>query len=189
MNHRHNRPGEFAMRPEWNQKSAPEPPLDRLDQALVATRPTELSAATMDALWASARRELDRIETVRKAGNATSDDRLILADRSRRRRVFAGIGLAQAAVVLIGVGYALTRPIVSTDPGKPALVAHPHPTPPSANPAARPLIEVATGQILHVRIGDDGPHYDFLTEPSVTSTLPDGMSHDIFNEIESMASL
>ena len=189
MNHRQNRPGEFAMRPKRNHQTPdPDHSSDRLDQLWAVTRSAELSAATMDFLWAGAARELDRIEEARREGRATPD-RLTLADRSRRRRVFVGIALAQAAVVLIGVGYALTRPTVSTDLGKPVLVDQALTTPTPTSLAVRPVIEVATGQTLHVRIGDDGPHYDFLTEPSVTSTLPEGMSHDFFNAMESMASL
>ena len=191
MNHRRHRLGEFAMRPDRNPTTPnPESPTDRLDQVWAATRPPELSPATMDALWASATRELDRIEAARRAGSATRD-RLTLPTRARGRgrRVFMGIALAEAAVVLIGVGFALSRPASTNAPKPLSPIAQTQPAPARARLAARPVIEVAAGQTLHVRIGDDGHHYDFLTEPSISSNLPEGTPHDVFNAMESMASL
>ena len=191
MNPRRDRPGEFAMRPDWNSMTSdPDSPTDRLGQVWAATRTAELSSATMDALWASASRELDRIEAARREEKATPD-RLRIAERSRRHRIFAGVALAQAAVLLVGVGFALTRPNRANAPQQQVAVISPSVKPEStqATPAPRLVIEVAAGQTLHFRFGEDGARYDFLTEPSISSTLPEGMPHDVFNAIESMASL
>ena len=105
MNHRLDRSGEFAMRTQ--DPSNPTPHADassaRFDRVWAATRPSDPSPATLDALWAHASVELDRIAASRESGQV--ETRVIpFANRStRRRRIVAGIILAQAAAILAAV--------------------------------------------------------------------------------------
>lgn len=182
MNLRRDRPGEFAMRP------SPEPDLrtETLDRLWAATRPAPPTPEQMDALWAGAARELDRIEA---AGTAP----LVLP--TRRRRAVAWVALAQAAVILIAVGFALTdrgstaprRPEAVPTPGPALVAAHQPPEPTAEAPVAK--LEVGFYEAAFVRIGSKGWHVDRLADPPAASSIPENTWHDFFNDAESMAKL
>ena len=190
------------MRPDPNHPPLePETPADRLDRLWLATRPSAPSAALLDTLWASAARDLDRIEASRSAGVARRET-LTFPNR-RRRLIWTGIALAQAAVILIGVGIALTRRGNPEPAPGPVVMEHPPATvevAPVASAETSPrqsvtglavllTVGVESHETLMIRYDDDGPEIKRVTNPVISSTLPEGTPHDVFNALESMASL
>ena len=155
-------------------------PLDadqRLDRVWEATRPADPSPATIDAFWAHASAELDRIEAAR--GGGTRDVLPIDSRWSRRRRIGAGILLAQAAALLVGLGLAwLPR---QGEPVGPIAVV------PLALHPDKPIVDVGAEQTLFVRIDQAGPRYDYLDQPAMLPTMADNTSHDFFNAMEDAA--
>jgi len=162
----------------------------RLDRVWEATRPAKPSPASLDALWASASLELDRLESARRPGAPSRADRVIPI--RRRRRFLAGLVLAQAAVILIGVGITLTRRAdrpVETMEGAPSTspTALDRPVVADADPSStRGVVDVGFDETAVVRIGDDGLRVDKLADASVFPSMAD-TSHDVFNALESMA--
>lgn len=137
-------------------------PAERFDRAWAATRPAEPSPELLDALWAQASAELDRIEA---AGRSGSHESLIPIGRrrTRRRRIVVRIALAQAAALLVGVGLALM-----SRRGEPVV----------------PVVVVGAEQTLVIRIDDAGDRVDFLDQPPMFPTMADHTSHDFFNALE-----
>ena len=162
----------------------------KLDRVWEATRPAEPSPATLDALWSRASIELDRIEAARRSGASSRANQAISI--RRRRRVFVGLALAQAAVILIGVGITLARrgvePIKSTEVARStAPTVGDQSVIEDADPSStRGVVDVGFDETVVVRIGEDGHRVDKLADASVFPTLAD-TSHDVFNALESMA--
>ncbi len=180
------------MRPLPNDPHLTPDPINSLDRIWAATRPDDPSPAMMDALWACASRELDRIEASRRpAPNRT----MSLALPGRRGRFIAWAALAQAAAILIVAGVLFTRRGHDPVP-PPAIVAAPvrsAVTPPPVVPA--PQLAATPGSILDVPVGQtllksmDRQGYTFLDNPPVGHSIPDWTERDVFNELESRAAL
>ena len=172
MNQNRDRPGKAVMRPAQPNPSFPAQPgaTDRLDRVWAATRPLEPTPALLDALWVHASAELDQIE-------ATAPPVIPTSRRwSSRRRVVAGVALAQAAALLVCVGFALL-PRRDEPVGPLAL------NPPD-RPASKPMVVVGSEQTLCVRIDADGFRNDFLDQPPMFPTMADNTSHDFFDAVE-----
>lgn len=153
-------------------------PAERFDRAWAATRPAEPSPELLDALWAQASAELDRIDA---AGRSASHESLIPIGRrrTRRRRIVVGIALAQAAALLVGVGLA-----VISRRGEPVVPVVVVPAVQPVQPAGKPMVVVGAEQTLVIRIDDAGDRVYFLDQPSMFPTMADHTSHDFFNALE-----
>ncbi len=150
----------------------------RLGRVWEATRMPEPSPAALDALWTRASIELDRIEAGRRSGSRGRQPRVIPMAQ-RRRRVFAWAALAQAAVILIGVGISLARR--GGEPAGPPIQVAAQPS-----KVAEP-VDVGFDQMLVIRIEEDSHQVVLLDEPSASPSLADNSSHDLFNFMESNA--
>lgn len=196
MNQRRHRPGEFAMRPASTDPDPRPDPTDILDRVWAATCPDDPSPAVLDALWASAARELDRIEA---ASGASTNPELRLSLPSKRNRAIVWVALAQAAAILIAAGVLFARrgegpvptPEVAVrieakpelEPVTPRLVG----PPPQLATSAATVLDVPVGQTLLKSIDQSG--FTFLANPAMDRAFPDWTEHDVFNSLETLASL
>ncbi len=148
----------------------------RLDRTWGATRPADPSADALDDLWARASAEIDAREAP-----AT----LKFPGRGRRRRIFAGLVVAQAAALVLAAGLFLLRRDAS---GPIELVEA------TTQDAAEPgflALDVEPDQASVVRIDKDN---GFRSEKLDLSRLYDGPSmpddtpHDAFGAWETIAS-
>lgn len=165
----------------------PVPPADRLDLAWAATRPAEPSPELLDALWAHASAELDRIEAARGGDVIPLDERR----PARRRRGLVALALAQAAAVLVAAGLAWhhrAAPPRAVDLAE-APAAKPVPSSPVAPPPeidAWSVVDVPDDTFVVYRIEDTGHR----VEEHAQNPLPAGATmHDVVNAMESAAIL
>ena len=165
------------MRPTHRLDLDPNPdPTPDLDRAWAATRPEPPSAEALDALWAAASRELDRVAAAPMT---------LTAPRAGRSRP-VGLILAQAAALLLAAGLVVARrpagpvAVVATTPG-PASVPSPARTP------ATGLVVVGVDETAVVRVEEDGHRVDRLAESPGFPALADANQHEVFNALESMA--
>lgn len=144
----------------------------RLDRAWEETRPDDLPAEALDALWARAAIALD-------AAPAT----IPMPRRSGRGWARVAIGLASAAAVLGPILLATRPPAVA-----------PEPVTPQTSVATRtlPRVEIGVDETVVIRIGDDGPSVQVLDNPFESGpddfpSLADATPHDVLNALESLA--
>ena len=159
------------------------PARDPLARAWDATRPADPSPELLDALWAHASAELDRIA-------AAPDAPTIPFDRARpgRRRALAGLALAAAALVLAGVAW--QRPARRVEVVVAPVVTSPVVAPPAPPvPAARGMVDVEVDKILFVQIDDEGHQVRQLAQTPTFPTIPEGTQRDLFDALESAAAI
>ena len=194
----------------------PNPAADRLDRAWAATRPLDPSPEVLDALWAHASAELDRIEAARSSPVIP-----FAPVRARRRRwVIATVALAQAAAILLAVGFAWNHrsgnaprptpvPVALTENRPPKLLVRPEvvttiPAPQvvpvvasqsqqSGEAAVLPIL-LMTGMVvvevdktLIVHINEDAHRVEQIDQAPMLPSMADNTAHDFFNAMESLA--
>ena len=189
MNHPLNRPGESEM------PSNPRPifllsdveTADRLSTIWEATRPTPPSADLLDALWASASAELDRVQA-QPVKVPTPSDLIVPIQhrRAQRRFVFAVIALGQAAALLLAIGFGLSRQPVKPSPTV-TLVLNDVPIPVISKPplavsdATKSIVDVGVDQTLLIRITDGSHQVVMLDQAPIGAQFT---QHDFFNSME-----
>jgi hypothetical protein len=151
----------------WSSRAA------SLDRAWEMTRPDDLPAEALDALWAAAAIALD---------SAPASIPMPRRARYRSGWARAAIGLATAAAIL-GPIYVMTRPATAPESPEPR---------PSVATRALPRVEIGVDETVVIRIGADGPRVDVLddfgaTSPDAFPSLADATPHDVMNALESLA--
>ena len=175
-------------RPEPPAPVGPLPPADRLDRAWAATRPTDPSPELLDALWAHASAELDRIDAARAGAVIPLPER-----RSpRRRRALVGLALAQAAAVLVAAGFAWNRQ-ADQEPQSVALGDTPagQVVVPSTVPGSRAIVDVEVDKTLVYRIDGPAHRVEQIDQSALAATAGRDVAtaHDVFDFFESEAIL